>query len=239
MPGSLTAVGDRLFFIDHLEGWAPGPGPGNLWTSDGTSAGTYLVRDLLPGDRDWVSGLTAFQGRAYLAGQHPDGVALWKSDGTEQGTRAVTSFEVATPHHMIRVGSELFFWAGDPNDAVLMRTDGTTAGTFTVSDVSVYFCPSLYQSCPDYREAALGGILYFPSEAGPKGIELWRSDGTESGTRRLRDIHPGAIGSRPSELVRVGASLFFAATDGLHGRELWMTDGTRAGTVMVEDIRLP
>jgi ELWxxDGT repeat protein len=83
----------------------------------------------------------------------------------------------------------------------------------------------------------LGDRLFFSATDGTSGRELWVSDGTESGTRRVRDIRSGPKGSLPLSLTRVGSRLFFTANDGTHGRELWVSDGTRAGTRMVRDLR--
>ena len=68
------------------------------------------------------------------------------------------------------------------------------------------------------------------------GDELWRSDGTETGTSMVKDIAPGAASSFPSNLANVDGSLIFIADDGAHGDELWKSDGTAAGTVLVKDI---
>jgi ELWxxDGT repeat protein len=82
----------------------------------------------------------------------------------------------------------------------------------------------------------VGGILYF-SAAGSGGRELWKSDGTEDGTVRVKNIRPGPDGSDPHRLTNVGGTLFFAADDGTSGRELWKSDGTALGTTRVKDIR--
>jgi ELWxxDGT repeat protein len=64
-----------------------------------------------------------------------------------------------------------------------------------------------------------GNRLFFVAEAG--GPEVWTSDGTPEGTRRVTDIAPGALWSDPKWLTVVDGSLFFSADDGMHGRELW------------------
>jgi len=82
----------------------------------------------------------------------------------------------------------------------------------------------------------MNGLLYFTAQGGGKGRELWRSDGTANGTWRVKDIHPGSVGSHPFFLTAVGQRLYFSADDGDHGRELWTSDGTAAGTTMLKDI---
>ena len=66
--------------------------------------------------------------------------------------------------------------------------------------------------------------------------ELWKSDGTESGTARVLDIRPGPESPELAELTPYHGALFFTADDGTHGRELWTSDGTASGTRMVRDL---
>jgi len=79
--------------------------------------------------------------------------------------------------------------------------------------------------------------LYFSADDGKTGRELWTSDGTSAGTKRVKDIRSGSRGSSPRSMTAVGKRVFFSAKDGSRGRELWVTDGTAAGTRRVKDIR--
>ncbi len=91
---------------------------------------------------------------------------------------------------------------------------------------------------PSARRRAIVGVTLFFTAAGADGDrELWRSDGTEAGTVRVKDICPGPCTSRPALLTDVNGTLFFTASDGAHDAELWRSDGTAAGTVLVKDIR--
>src|SRR4029453_9608305 len=58
----------------------------------------------------------------------------------------------------------------------------------------------------------------------------WRSDGTEAGTRRVRDIVPGWGSAYPDNLVAVGDTVWFLAAGPEGGYQVWRTDGTEAGT---------
>lgn len=69
---------------------------------------------------------------------------------------------------------------------------------------------------------AAGGIVLFSARTEDAGRELWGSDGTAGGTRRLADVAPGAGSSDPQPFYdrRLGR-VFLAADDGRVGRELW------------------
>src|SRR5262249_20210622 len=82
---------------------------------------------------------------------------------------------------------------------------------------------------------ALGSTLFFVADDGVHGSELWKSDGSVSGTALVKDINPTEE-SHLSWLTAVGTRLFFVADDGVHDRELWTSDGTSTGTIMLTDI---
>lgn len=123
------------------------------------------------------------------------------------------------------LGDTLLFASGGE----LWASDGTTAAL--VKDIR----PGAAGSDPRSLVAA-GDQVFFTADDGTTGVELWRSDGTASGTRRVADIWPGAEGSKPLELAAIGDELWFAAWDGEHGYEPWHSDGTEAGTVMLDDL---
>ena len=81
---------------------------------------------------------------------------------------------------------------------------------------------------------SLGDCALFPFEDDEHGLELWRTDGTITGTYVLEiNVNPGFFneeGSLPEELTRVGNEAFFCAYTGDYGHELWKSDGTIAGT---------
>ncbi len=81
----------------------------------------------------------------------------------------------------------------------------------------------------------MNGILYFTSDDGTDGKELWSSDGTKFGTRMVMDINPWGS-SNPRYLTMMDGNLYFQANDGLQGTELWRSDGTEQGTFLVSDI---
>jgi len=82
----------------------------------------------------------------------------------------------------------------------------------------------------------LGSTLYFVSNDGIHGYELWETDGTENGTTMIKDINVGSGNGAPNYLTVMGDYIYFSAADGTNGNELWKSDGTEEGTVMVKDI---
>jgi ELWxxDGT repeat protein len=80
------------------------------------------------------------------------------------------------------------------------------------------------------------GTLFFRANDGRSGFELWKSDGTATGTVLVKDIRPGPDSSSPLELTNANGTLLFRADDGTNGSELWKSNGTAAGTALVKDI---
>ncbi len=213
-----------------------------LWKTDGTLAGTVLVKDIYPGPiACGVNSPVDFGGiLVFVADDGATGVELWRSDGTTAGTYMVRQIQagpdIGTTNPSIDnltvCGSQLFFAANDHvHGAELWSSDGTSAGTGMVKDIQ----PGANGSSP-LELTCINGIVYFQANDGTTGTELWRSDGTSSGTYEVLDIYPGSTQSFPTTLTAVGSTLFFGATDATHGTELWKSDGTAAGTVLVADI---
>ena len=243
----LTVVGSTLFFVAD-DGTSTGPA---LWKSDGTTAGTVLVKDVDTApvnDYNYYSGpnqLTAAGGKLYFVAEDgTTGRELWTSDGTTGGTVLVEDIRTngtgyysgynhgSNPTRLTAVGTRLYFTADDGTSGrELWVSDGSAAGTSLVRDVRPGGAGS-----DIYEVAAVGGTVYFTADDGVTGRELWRSDGTAAGTTLVRDIRPGASTSLPTGLAAMGGVLYFTADDGATGRELWRSDGTAGGTTLVRDL---
>ena len=115
---------------------------------------------------------------------------------------------------------------------------GSNSGTYN-GNGTAWMVKDIYSgssgSTPNYL-TPIGNTLYFQANDGTNGVELWKSDGTASGTVMVKDIYSGSSGSTPLYFTAVGNTLYFRAHDGTNGIELWKSDGTTSGTVMVKDI---
>lgn len=241
--GNLTNVNGTLFFVaNEFNADDPDfPGAGEeLWKSDGTAAGTTLVKDINPGPGgSFPQFLTNVDGTLFFNANDPaHGYELWKSDGTAAGTTLVkdinpgpddTRLQISGssfPQELTNVNGTLFFGAYDGTRGGIWKSDGTATGT-TLIDFGRYGGSGL----TDFN-----GTLFFDGSADMSGIELWKSDGTAAGTTLVKDIWPGAGSSQPRFLSNVEDTMFFNARDGTDGLELWKSDGTAAGTALVKDI---
>jgi ELWxxDGT repeat protein len=134
------------------------------------------------------------------------------------------------------VGNTLYFEGRDNiHGRELWKSDGTAEGTILVKDIVPGIGESRPGNYPGYFLAS-GTIIYFGAIDSTYGLELWRSDGTESGTLLVKDINPGRADSHIWWATIVGDSLYFSVNDGTHGVELWKSNGTESSTMMVKDI---
>jgi large repetitive protein len=195
-----------------------------LWTSDGTAKGTALVKDINP--------------------------FLINGPGHHNCAGAPSA-----PGPGVVLGPLYLFGADDGvHGRELFASDGTARGTRLVADINPLRSPVLPPSCndeadprtdiglpsnpDDFVRLSNGTAALFAADDGTSGRELWRSDGTARGTRRVADLLPGPAGSAPHDLTRLGNLVYFFASPTGTGEALWRTDGTAKGTVLVADLSL-
>ena len=117
-----------------------------LCASDGTEAGTYLLKDINPGSADSYPKKFTDVGDVlyFIADDGEYGRELYRSDGTDSGTWMVTdinpgaasSFTYSSHRRLSAVGSRFFFAADDGVHGIEMFiSDGTEAGTIESVDL--------------------------------------------------------------------------------------------------------
>ena len=216
-----------------------------LYLTDGSKAGTQLVKDIRPGARSSNPRnliLTQDGKKAFFVVDGRDKSKeeeLWVSDGTAKGTlHLLTVARGYTPSlrplAQASASSILFTYDDSKVGAEPWISNGTPAGTRLLLDV----VPGTASSNP-IEGIPLGksGKTLFNCTQPLLGNELWITDGTAKGTQLLKDIQPGKASGYPSFFTTLGASkVLFVARDAKTGAELWSTDGTATGTTQVLDL---
>ena len=230
--GGLQSLGRRALFVTRVA--LPVPDANSLrfelglWVTDGTASGTRLLRVFAARDEySWIQMIGSVRGRAYFTASDSSGTRLWASDGTMEGTVALTPpglavrpgydvYGVATT--TILGGRVLFAACPAATGCEPWTSDGTPVGTRPLGDL----VPGAAESGPS-RPLAVGERAFFLAAGA-----LWSTDGTAAGTTLVQAF--GRVASL-RELTRVGGGVFFLRDR--RGTELWHSDGTPAGTVRV------
>jgi ELWxxDGT repeat protein len=221
MTAPIGVVGHRFLFGAYLR-----PYPfvchqdTEPWVSDGTARGTKQVVNLNPFVR-------------------PSGTSLCPAVDVP-----------SSPGPGVVLGSVALFAADDLlHGRELFATDGTKSGTRLVADINPKLQPNpeFFPPHPEYGPERIGvgsdpsdlvragSRAFFVADDRGTGRELWVTNGTRRGTRRVADLVPGSGGSSPRNLVVVGNAVYFFAAHG-EGEGLYRSDGTRSGTVLVSDL---
>lgn len=230
-----VVFGNRMFFAadDSVHG-------SELWCSDGSSQGTFMVCDVSPGKSPSspyklcpVGSTLYFAANDGLHGQE-----LWATDGTEAGTQMVADLTPGIAN------TNLWSFAPFKNQLLFCaEVPGYGEEVFIANNRSE--SPRLLkdivrgpQNSGPHNIVPVGDYFVFTCDDGIHGEELWISDGSESGTRLATDIAVPveALSSNPKALAADGDRLFFSALDLEQGREPWISDGTEAGTIILCDI---
>ncbi|HXU31223.1 MAG TPA: hypothetical protein VN851_11645, partial [Thermoanaerobaculia bacterium] len=204
-----------------------------------------LVKDISPGPVQ--AGSSAFSALAVVGNQAYFGAddgflgtELWATDGTPRGTRRIADLCPGRcsggPRAFTPSGDLMFFVAGNTTSGDsfwLWRTDGTDDGTYPLVDLAI----GVFGAAGPigYLAPLRGGVVFLVRDGGRDGYDVWHSDGTRAGTRRLVAL-PFSFFSplnRPHPfLARAGEEVVHFDWQGT----LWVTDGSERGTHPVADL---
>ena len=162
-----------------------------LWKTDGTAAGTQLVKDINTNANAHgnVMRLESFGDKiVFMANDDSNGAELWITDGTTAGTQLVKDIRPgaidSSPRGFLEFNNYIYFRADDgSNGAELWRTDGTAAGTALFKDI--WTGSNVNSSNPGYL-VKMGNYFYFSAYDDTNRTELWRSDGTACRNRPVQ-----------------------------------------------------
>ncbi len=246
-PQNMLPLGRTLIFAayDSLAGF-------ELWKSDGTTAGTVLLKDIYPGMTTQTipkpfssnpSGMVRFGSKVFFSattGFQDSGYEMWSTDGSTAGTQLLLDIYpggvASNPNQLTVAGDNLFFVAQGPVASIeLFVTDGTAAGTSLLKDIRPNNASNPNQL------TAVGEQVYFSATDGVSGQVLWMSDGSAAGTVKAQLITAGQDILEPSIQLGMGSrqiffSQFKVGRDPDFGVDLWRSDGSTAGTSLVQTL---
>ena len=218
------------------------------WITDGTNAGTYMLKDIRPGFASSAVNTTSVVSGDMIymivVDSSIQSYSLWRTDGTSAGTLRLMKFPSSmTPPNLSTneisgANGRCVFSYGNSNNKELWASDGTPEGTKLLKE----FKPGASQGGNPYNLVATKHHVYFFADDGEHGYELWRTDGTDTGTVLVKDVFPGIIGSlqniaQKTNMVASDNKVWFSAiSDVVVGFELFVSDGTDTGTHLVKDL---
>jgi len=243
VANTFTDFNGKLLFWDTHASTGEEP-----YLSDGTDAGTHLVRDInvLPsGNQDIKFFTTLGQQTYFLANDAAHGRGLWVTQGAPNDgvfLHALPPMDISgTIYDQVRIGrptplNNLLLYVAPTLGVsshlsgsvafVLWRTDGTPEGTFIISEKAFEVSWSI-NADPTPLGVAFGPYRYFFL-----GQELWRTDGTRTGTTLVKPFNSVIKDNR---LFSWNGALYFVESNS-NNSILWRSDGTEAGTVIVGTI---
>ena len=225
-----------------------------IFITDGTSAGTKLIKDINPGvanSQPLGTNMMVLNNQLYFAAVTPAaGCELWKTDGTAANTVMVKdivsgaasgidtmSFSIASN------GTVVLFDANTTANGNELWTSAGTAGTTNLlKDIN----PGSQSSNPRGFSQFNNIILFTITSPDDTTTQIWRTNGTAGGTVLIKDDIRSLFGFLNNYLFTFfhifKNRAYFLIIDGIHpGDALWSTDGTDATTThtsFVKDLGL-
>lgn len=220
-----------------------------IFISDGTIAGTKLVKDIVAGaaGSDPDGSMAILNGYVYFtATTAATGRELWRTDGTEANTTIVKDIISGAPgsndagkYYLTTMGNYLYFDVKTVTEGnELWQSDGTAGNTILLKDIVAGTASSNPRAFWYFNNM----MLFTVTSADGLHAEVWRTDGTPGGTILLKDnITPGFLGvANYNTFFHIfNSRAYFLINDGTHAGGIWSTDGidaTTSHTSFVQDV---
>ena len=231
----------RIFFLGD-----PEIGVDNVWTSDGSEAGTVALETFCPDCGQQLEGLATVGGEAFFVSYNRAGRrVLWASDGTAAGTRILMNPQRPTDGEpvggpdpwIVGLGDDYVLGAENERHGQELWTLRRDGGASLLLDIVGDSAGSVPRSFHRF-----GGDLVFlgevPETFGSR-LSILRLEAGTTLPRPLLENPPWAEGIQDVEFLRSSGSRIFLKPrfDAL----LWRTDGTLGGSSVVweRDFELP
>ena len=233
-PGGLwvkdaNAVGQRIYL------YAQGAVLGGLYVSDGTTAGTSRISNIIvspsgPGHAGYRHIIPTSDQRLFLNAYLPGTISdPWITDGTPAGTRVLKAISKETDSHSSpstahALGDGFAYLAFDDQYWTEFRiSSGTPWKTRLLKDIF----PTKGTDRPE-KVITGAGRLWFVVSLSSSNYQIWTSDGTTAGTRQVTQFPTASSNQRIQPLGTLGKELYFLAWTRDKGLELYVSDGTNS-----------
>jgi ELWxxDGT repeat protein len=205
-----------------------------LWRTDGSEAGTFILKDINPGVSSGLLSPLFCNNSGSLFFTANDGVhgwQLWSSNGTSAGTKMVkflaTSLNANPPAIIGNIGQNVYFLFDTDDDKIfeLWRSDGTDANTMKVANTTFDNYFNFYTNTKRTSTHIFFGSINRLTNVS----ELWSFDGFQL----TKLTSAGYVFYSAS----AGSKIIFSTFNFTNGQSaLWSSDGTVAGTSMIQDV---
>lgn len=224
--GDLRVVGNKIFFLANETKSDVAPTDDyDLYTSDGTTAGTVKVKDLdqpfntLLGEDN--AGVT--NGKIVFCTQ----TDVMVTDGSTSGTRSLATINLTgytTANGYCEMNGNVYFIVNSD----IWKSDGTTTGTKAVKSIADS-ANCHWNLAFASKIKAFNGKLYIIGSQSGFGPDLYTFDGTEMGAvTKVLSLPMG--NAYPDNLRECGGSLWFSAYD-TSSYALFKVNGTGADRI--------
>ena len=246
VSGNIIISGNKIYFFatDGINGKEP-------WVSDGTLAGTQLLKNIHPTtvdnnfDTSSVRFLSADATKAFfIANDGTTGNELWVTDGTAAGTNLVLDIFQGTNSSQIEIApsaignnikdGKLYFFALNGSGSFSTNgkepwvSDGTSLGTFMLKDINTSSNNGSTGTAYSKHFIEYNGKMYFYAIGSTAAsYAIYETDGTTTGTSLFKSL------DRVDEFIVKDNLLYFTC---VNGPSVWTSDGTLSGTTQIATI---
>ncbi len=209
-----------------------------LWVSDGTPVGTYMLKDFTPNGNSDIYIFKANLDNLVFSVKDEEGKgSLWATDGTKAGTVLLAAVIVQVAYapqpnqqeYRAHKGKIIFSGDDGVHGSEPWITDGTPEGTFMIQDLGVDGGSNPWF----FSQAGEGFVFVTSNNVGFKSV-IWSTDGSKNSCTRIYQ------GDQVSQIIDIGLDgiplVINSYSDPITNTGytlLSVTDGTLEGTIPV------
>jgi ELWxxDGT repeat protein len=188
--------------------------------------------------------LTQFNNELYFSASSlpsTSNTELWKTNGTQAGLNQAADINLglpgSDPYDFFEFNGYLYFTAfTGATGRELYRTNSTTTTLF--KDFRTGINDGFDVGTNAHQFVILNNKMYFFAREDANGYDLWRTDGTVTGTQKMVELNSNSLGVR-DYFLEVNGELFFIMNLNMQntiGNELYKYNEVQNAVTLVKDI---